>query len=63
MNWKYTDPPKDRKVLAYIDFCGRKRINVIKWSKTEETYITDMQLNWIDPPICWMELPDEPNGA
>lgn len=63
MEWIFTEPPKDRKVLAYIDFCGQKRINVIKWCNLHNIWITDMQLNHINPPLCWMELPDAPNGV
>lgn len=63
MEWIFTEPPKDRKVLAYINFCGQKRINVVKWSNLHNIWITDMQLNNINPPLCWMELPDAPNGV
>ena len=60
MEWIFTEPPKDRKILAFINFCGQKRINVVKWSNLHNVWITDMQLNHINPPICWMELPDAP---
>ena len=63
MNWidtNTTEPPKDKKILACIEFCGVRRINVIHWSKYSETWITDMQLNHINPPLFWMELPKMP---
>jgi len=63
MNWidtNITEPPKDKKILACIVFCGTSRINVIHWSKYSKTWITDMQLNHINPPLFWMELPKMP---
>lgn len=63
MKWIFTEPPKDRDILAYIDFCGQKRITVVYWSNVYNTWLTDMQLNHIDMPLCWMELPEAPNGV
>jgi hypothetical protein len=61
MEWRCDEPPKDRKILGFINFCGQKRINVILWMEHKNCWVTDMQLNHINPPICWMHLPEFPD--
>lgn len=63
MEWLFTEAPKDRKILACINLCGRIRRNVVEWSDLHNVWITDMQLNHISPPICWAELPHVPNDV
>ena len=58
---KDNPPPKDgRRILAYIKFCGRLRVNVLQWHDTDNTWITNMGRNHTKEPLYWMPYIDGP---
>lgn len=57
MEWKYTTPPKDRRILGcFLDHNAAIKQQICKWDYQYETWYEHISI----PPICWMEAPEDP---